>query len=76
MTNDANVSVCLDVILGPFFQLCLLHKNLRLIHDFHVQSVVVVKALKFAVLRLVNQFEDVVAFLDYLLLVISSHVGA
>jgi hypothetical protein len=75
VSNDADVGVGLDVVLGPLLELSLLHEHLRLVHDFDVQSVVLLETLELTALGIVNQLQNVVAFLNDFLFLFSAHVG-
>ena len=68
--------VSLNVIFSPLLKLSFFHKNVRLVHDLQIESVVLINAFDFIVLCVFNQLQDVIALHDNLLLLFSGHIVA
>ncbi len=76
MANYADLSICLHIVLRPLLQLALLHVNLGLVHDLHIEPLVFVDAVNLAVLGVLNQLQDVITVHDNTLLLLSRHIVA
>ena len=70
------MSIRLHVVICPLLQLTLLHENLRLVHYFHVQTVILVQRVDLAALGVLDQFENIVAVDNDSLLLLPRHVVA
>ena len=76
VADDSNMRVSLNVIFSPLLKLSFFHKNVRLVHDLQIESVVLINAFDFIVLCVFNQLQDVIALHDNLLLLFSGHIVA
>lgn len=72
--NNPNLRIGFDIVIRPFLELSLLGEYLWLVHNLLEEALVLSNSLDLATLGVLDQFQDVVAINDNLLLLLPRHV--